>query len=259
MDFYPSEFSPEARDRVEKQKIRAYRELLPSSVYDSNEQDLAIRCVMLIFLTFAKEACALRKERGWTIERVDRESKEFLRLLTIMVVFDKFPGLDRRWLSNLNGSIEPNAERRFRASVEWKEYEELLLTTPASAPEVASNRDLIPKSWQPVEITFLSDERVEICCDGIQRKTYNYGELGFEDRRNGTPNRAWIMLREMAKLGGTIPRSSAGKERAMIQKRIEEIRQRLQDHFKIDTDPIPFNGSAYQTSFKIGRRPSSDT
>lgn len=282
MDFYPSEFLPEARDQIEKEKIRVYRELLPSSVYDSKEQDLAIRCIMRIFLAFAKEACALRKERGWTIERVERESKKFLRRLTSMVVFDKFPGLDRHWISNWGGSIASDVERRFRASVEWKEYEELLLATPLSAPvaqeaHVAqdqksqfaivpppttvelTNRDLTSKSWQEIKITFLSDERVEICCGATERKTYNYGELGFEDGRNGTPNNAWIKLREMADNGGTIPRPSAGKQRAMVQKRVEEIRRSLQVHFKIDTDPIPFNGSVYQTSFKIGRRPCSDT
>src|SRR5258708_3954367 len=100
MNFYPSELPPEARDRIERDKIRAYRELLPRSVYDFKEQDLAVRCIMRIFLAFAKEACALRKERGWTIERIERESKEFLRRLTIMGVFDKFPGLDRHWVSN---------------------------------------------------------------------------------------------------------------------------------------------------------------
>jgi hypothetical protein len=133
MDFYPNEFSPEARDRIEREKIRAYRELLPNSAYDFNEQNLAIPCIMRLFLAFAKEACALRKERGWTIERIERESNEFRRKLTITVAFDKFPGLDRHWISNWDGSVNSDVERRFRESVVWKEYEELLLTTPALA------------------------------------------------------------------------------------------------------------------------------
>ncbi len=135
MDFHPSEFSPEARDRVEREKIRAYRELLPNSAYDYNDQNLAIPCIMRIFLAFAREACALRSERGWTIERVERESKEFLRRLTIMVVFDQFPDLNQHWISNWNGSINSDVARRFKESVEWKEYEELLLATPAPAAE----------------------------------------------------------------------------------------------------------------------------
>jgi hypothetical protein len=152
MDFYPSEFSPEARDRIDKEKIRAYRELLPSSVYDSREQDLAIRCVMRIFLAFAKDACALRKERGWTIERVEGESAEFWRRLTLMVVFDKFPGLDRRWISSSDGSIVSDVERLFKASAEWKEYEELLLATPLGA-----NTNAAPK---PFEDAIVSRKRM---------------------------------------------------------------------------------------------------
>jgi hypothetical protein len=117
-----------------------------------------------------------------------------------------------------------------------------------------------PKFWHEIEIAFLSDERVEICCRATERKTYNYGELGFEDRRNGKPNRAWTMLREMAKKNGTIQRPSPGENRAVIQKRIEEIREKLRGHFEnIGGDPIPFNGNTYQASFKISCRESFET
>lgn len=115
-----------------------------------------------------------------------------------------------------------------------------------------------PGSWPEIEIVFLSDERVEIC-SGSVRKTYNYAELGFEDRRNGKPNGAWTMLRDMANNTGTIARPPAGRTRANAQKRIEEIRERLRCHFNIQTDPIPFNGNTYQATFKISRRPSFDT
>jgi hypothetical protein len=278
---YPSEFSPEARDRVEKEKIRVYQELLPSSIYDFHQQGLAIRCVMRIFLTFAKEACALRKVRGWTIEDVERASGVFLRKLTITVLSKKFPDLHRHWICNSDGSIAPDVERRFRASAEWKEYDELLLTTPIdattnaavtstvdSSPAKAEGEDLrpnqAPKSWQEIEITFLSDHRVEICYGGANRKNYNYGELGFQDRRSGKsqepkPARAWIILCEFAKQNGTLPRSPAGKGRTMMQKRIEEIREKLRLRFGIETDPIPFNGDTYQTSFKIGCGASFNT
>jgi hypothetical protein len=115
------------------------------------------------------------------------------------------------------------------------------------------------EGWPEIQIAFLSDERVEICHGDSSRKTYNYGELGFEDRRNGKPNRAWVMLREIAGQNGAMPRPPQGKNRAMIQKRIEEIREKLRNHFKIRTDPIPFNGNMYRASFKISRRPSFET
>src|SRR5690349_15383347 len=77
--------------------------------------------------------------------------------------------------------------------------------------------ELTPKSWQELEIAFLSDKRVEICSGGI-RETYNYDELGFADRRNGIPNRAWTMLCEIARKNGTIqlprPLPGTGKGRA---------------------------------------------
>lgn len=131
--------------------------------------------------------------------------------------------------------------------------------SPAKAKAEDHRPNQAPKSWQEIEIAFLSDERVQIFCGATTLGTYNYGELGFEDRRNETANRAWKMLREMANHGGTIPRPSAGKDRAMVQKRIEEIRKRLRGQFKITTDPIPFNGDVYQTSFKIACRRCSDT
>jgi lambda repressor-like predicted transcriptional regulator len=152
MDFHPREFSPEARDRVDREKIRAYRELLPNSAYDYNDQKLAIRCIMRIFLAFAREACALRSGSGWTIESVERESEEILRRVTIMVVFDKFPGLDRHWINNWNGSINSDGKRRLKESVEWKEYEELLLTTPVSSEnESKSAKGQLREKPQPTD------------------------------------------------------------------------------------------------------------
>lgn len=124
---YPHEFPSEARDRIEREKIRACRELLPASAYEFKDQELAIRCIMRIFLTFAQELCVFRNEHGWPLDRIQREGEEFLRKLTITVVFEKFPGCDRHWISNWNGSVEPDMEHRFKASPEWTQYEELLL------------------------------------------------------------------------------------------------------------------------------------
>jgi hypothetical protein len=135
-----------------------------------------------------------------------------------------------------------------------------------SSSATTSGRTVIPqvpapgsRSWQEIEISFLSDERVEIC-DGPRRETRNYSELGFEDRRSEKPNRAWVALRELAQGAGTIPTAKIqGKQLAQLQKRIEEIRERLRNHFQIATDPIPFSGTAYQISFKLSRRLSYDT
>ena len=151
---YPHEFPPEARDRVEREKIRASRELLPASTYDFKDQEVAVRCIMWIFLTFAGELCAVRSEKGWTLERVQREAEEFLRRVTITIVFAKFPGCDRHWISNWNGSIESNMERRLKGSPEWAQYEELLMadietksTTSTSAAKTRST-SLMPGQFE---------------------------------------------------------------------------------------------------------------
>ena len=89
---------------------------------------------MQIFLVFATEACALRSGLGWSLDRVQREAEEFLRKLTITVIFAKFPGCDRVWISNWNGSIQSQLDRRFKTSPEWMEYEELLLANDAQKP-----------------------------------------------------------------------------------------------------------------------------
>jgi hypothetical protein len=128
--------------------------------------------------------------------------------------------------------------------------------TADSAPREQEKK---PLSWQEIEIAFLSDERVEIRSGSNSRTTYNYGELGFEDRRNGKPSQSWVILRELAKCSGDMPRPLAGKPRAAAQKRIEEIREKLRSHFKIEGDPIPFNGNMYKASFKVGCRQSFDT
>ena len=112
-------------------------------------------------------------------------------------------------------------------------------------------------TWDTIEISFLSDERVQIR-NGPDIETYNYNELGFEDSRNGKPNQAWVTLRVLAvergiirdatKTGGTWPK---------VEKRMQEIRKALRNHFGISSDPILFiEGVGYQTRFKIDCSPS---
>jgi hypothetical protein len=127
------------------------------------------------------------------------------------------------------------------------------------AHSISRTEDKKVRTWNEIEIAFLSEERVEIRNGSNGQTTYNYGELRFEDRRNGKPSGSWVILRELAQRGGDMPRPPAGKARAAAQKRIEEIREKLRAHFKIDGDPIPFNGSTYKTSFKVSCRQSFET
>jgi hypothetical protein len=135
-------------------------------------------------------------------------------------------------------------------------------------PEVRVSADPLPPqlsvetpetTWNNIEISFLSDERVQIR-DGTTTETRNYGDFGFEDRRNGKPNRAWVMLRALAEKGGVIPNPTKRDQRwSLVEKRIQEIRKVLRAHFNISTDPIPFVKTVgYQVRFKIGCRPCFD-
>lgn len=111
-----------------------------------------------------------------------------------------------------------------------------------------------------IEISFLSDERVQIH-NGNSSQTRNYAEFGFADRRSGKPNQAWITLRALAEEGGTIRDSAkTGQRSPKIEKRIQEIRKALREQFGISADPIPYRKKiGYEAQFKIYCGPSYDS
>jgi hypothetical protein len=121
----------------------------------------------------------------------------------------------------------------------------------------APSRTSTAMTWDKIEISFLSDERVQIRT-GKLLETRNYAEFGFEDRRNGTPNRAWVTLRALAEQRGIIQQpTNAHRDWPQVEKSIQEIRKILRNHFAIASDPIPFvEGTGYQACFKLGCGPS---
>ncbi len=125
------------------------------------------------------------------------------------------------------------------------------------APESGSRETA---TWDTIEISFVSEERVQIR-DGARSETLNYAELGFEDTRNGKPNRAWEAFRVLAAERGIIRNVvKTGGKWPGVEKRMQEIRKVLRKHFQISADPIPFvEDTGYQALFKISCRPSFDT
>ena len=117
--------------------------------------------------------------------------------------------------------------------------------------------------WEEVEISFISDERVQIR-RGKKTETLNYAEFGFEDARTGNPNLAWEALRRLAELGGVIENEKDARLRWLkLERRIQEIRSVLRKHFALASDPIPFfekasrlEKSGYHARFKISCAPS---
>jgi hypothetical protein len=101
---------------------------------------------------------------------------------------------------------------------------------------------------------------VQIFIRGKADATKNFAEMGFEDRRGnrGKPKRSWLLLKALSK-DGMIPASAISGQQA-IQKRAQELRDLLSDHFQITEDPLPFvEGRGYKTRFKISRSPACDT
>jgi hypothetical protein len=106
-------------------------------------------------------------------------------------------------------------------------------------------------SWEEIEIRFLSEERVQIIA-GKETRTLNYAEFGFEDGRSEKPNLAWIALRSMATLGGTIRQPNSAQDWSSVEKRMQEIRKVLRTHFSLSDDPLPFvEDVGYRACFKI--------
>jgi hypothetical protein len=115
-----------------------------------------------------------------------------------------------------------------------------------------NKKPLSVADWRAVEISFLSDERVQIR-NGAKIETLNYHELGLADRRNGKPSLAWVTLRVLAQERGIIGKgATTGDMWSVVEKRMQEINKVLMRHFHIASYPITFvKGTGYQAHFKI--------
>ena len=127
--------------------------------------------------------------------------------------------------------------------------------SPSGPAPVSS--EIRPKSWSEIEISFLSEHRVQIR-DDTHIETRNYAEFGFEDGRSKKPNLAWETLRALAEQEGILKQPTRSNETwAHVEKRIQTIRKVLCEHFHISSDPIPYiEGTGYKSSFKIRCRRS---
>ncbi len=109
-------------------------------------------------------------------------------------------------------------------------------------------------SWKHVTMRFTGKESVQITVGGSVLPEQGYEELGFAYERSKNPNRAWTMLRLLAKNGGTLELTSGqfAPGRSQARKTIQELRTILRDLVKTDADPVPFKkGIGYTTAFKI--------
>jgi hypothetical protein len=92
-------------------------------------------------------------------------------------------------------------------------------------------------------------------------ETWNYGDIGFMDRRNEKPNESWIILRHLAQHGGTLADSAGMRKKwSAVEKQMQRIRKVLRAHFQLAGDPLPFiQGIGYRACFKIRCAASFET
>ena len=277
---YPAEFPQTSRARVHSEGIRAaidFDEAKQSARNRSDIESLLRNYILRVFMEFVREARHLGRQGLWMIDRLESESREFLRQQTIEAWHEK--GYDRSGsqlrevVSHWGGSILPEVQRVFERSSEWKEFQRVLLEVAdaqASRQENPSQREADASEpaapplkqeidWEDITISFLSDERVQVD-GGTQTGTYNYAEMGFTDRRSGRPNQAWGVLRALARAGGTIPDPARNSEEFIAMgKRIERLRATLSRQFGILSDPIPRDSNrGYRCRFHVGCSSSFD-
>jgi DNA-binding XRE family transcriptional regulator len=132
---YRSEFPPDARARVEAETLRAYA-ALDQDVrgVESRRRDVPfIRCVMRVFIAFAREACEFGKKsnhRDWSDRELDQRCREFLLSIVIDAWEDKAKNLGIRQMFSSSGwgySIKEDDRQEIEKSPEWKQYQLLLL------------------------------------------------------------------------------------------------------------------------------------
>lgn len=122
---------------------------------------------------------------------------------------------------------------------------------PQEGMRPLNERKGLARRWEEIEIIFTSDNRVQIKI-GEFAETRNFNEFGFEDRRSGKPNRAWLALRLLGENNAIVGVAGPGQTWPKIEKRMQELRRALRRHFKLNGDPLPFvTGIGYKARFKI--------
>ena len=253
---FPDEFPEKSRCTLLAEEIRGAMDLEKAKKESavSKSQELLIGFILRVFIVFVREASKLTHQGIWSAGRLESESLQFLHYFTVSARYER--GYDKHGhqigeMTSHWGSILPDVERAFQKSPLWQEYEGILLEVVARV-EPSTTR-MVKGVWENIAMTFISDERVQVK-DGTQLQTFNYTEMGFEDRRSGKPNQAWGVLRALAQASGVLPVCARNsKDFLEMAKRIERMRQTLKKHFQITSDPLPWDAvKGYCCRFKIG-------
>ena len=108
-------------------------------------------------------------------------------------------------------------------------------------------------NWEEVSMAFVSNETLEIRARNVIKK-YHYAEIGFKDNRKvDTPNRLWLLLKEIFGSEEFGELSYDGKVIEGAQKSISRLRTILKGIMSIEEDPFyPYwKLKAYRPRFSV--------
>jgi hypothetical protein len=182
------------------------------------------------------------------------ERAAWLEFLGVYPEYGRTVSEPARWLAD---EIAKSRDRWIRKGYEQIAAAQKRLRAGSSRKD---SGEPAPTKWEDVDITFLSEERVQIRI-GKDFQTCNYAELGFKDSRSGKPNRAWALLMALAKSRGD-PQYTEQTEKSFpkVERRFQEIRKALRAYFGLDNDPLPYSrGTGYAPRFRIGCAESFDS
>jgi hypothetical protein len=161
------------------------------------------------------------------------------------------PGEDKGSVSNIVPPIAPPAALQVESAAPLRREAPDEGTSVREPPASAVREDPLPRSWDEVEICFVSDFTFQAVVNGTVRAPQNYAEVGLGDGRHGRPKAAWETLRALAESGGVVASTGTAADWPRLEKRIQELRRVLQAVFKVPDDPIPYRDGAYRTRFTI--------
>ena len=109
--------------------------------------------------------------------------------------------------------------------------------------------------WEEVSMAFVSDSEIQVRARGQIRK-YRFDQIGFENKKNGKPNRLWLFLQAFAATGGDLSwqdLSSTGMNANQVQSNVKDLRKNLRIFMCIEGDPFyPYREvKAYKAKFTI--------
>ena len=121
----------------------------------------------------------------------------------------------------------------------------------AQAPTTSGRAWLLPADarWEDLTFDFTADEVVNVRF-GKETRRFEPEQFGLKNKKNGRPTSGWILLRSMARQGGSL----TWKDRtasAKIKKQKQLLSSSLQKLFGINGDPIPSATKGYQARFTI--------